>query len=181
MEQTTPNLNKIAGKWAIIYLLTAIVITYIVEIAKLDANSPIKYLGYIPLIAFLLLTQKEYKDQQGGYIKFGEAFSAGFRYSLFAGLMFAVFLYVYLTFLSPEVFMKTIDSQRDAMAAKGLSSDQVDKAIDITKKYGAAIGAFFVVIIYMIIGVIFGLIGAAIFKKERSAYDPEPGTTEPTV
>ena len=181
MEQTKPNLNNIAGKWAIIYLLTAIVITYIVEITKADPNSPVKYLGYIPLIAFLLLTQKEYKDQQGGYIKFGEAFSAGFRFSLFAGLMFAVFLYVYLTFLSPEIFAKTIDSQREVMASKGLSSEQVDRAMDITKKYGAAIGAFFVVIVYMIIGVIFGLIGAAVFKKERSAYDPEPGATEPTV
>ncbi|MDB5142998.1 MAG: hypothetical protein JWQ66_1711 [Mucilaginibacter sp.] len=181
MEKLTPNANKIAFKWAVIYVITAIVITYIIEIAKLDPNSPVKYLGYIPLIAFLLLAQKEYKDQLGGYVDFGSAFSAGFRYSLFAGLMFAVFLYLYLTVLSPEVFAKTIDSQRDAMAAKGLSSEQVDKGIDIAKKYGAAIGAIVVVIFYLIIGAVFGLIGAAIFKRERTGFDPEPEATEPTV
>ena len=77
MEQTTPNSTKIAGKWALINLITGIVITYIFEITKMDFNSPIRYLAYIPLIAFLLLAQKEHKDQQGGYIKFGEAFTFG--------------------------------------------------------------------------------------------------------
>lgn len=181
MEQSAPTAKKVAIKWSLIYILTAIVITYIIEIAKIDPNSSVKYLGYIPLIAFLLLAQKEFKDQLGGYVKFGDAFLAGFLYSLFAGIMFGVFLYIYLTFLSPEVFAKTIDSQRDAMAAKGLSSEQIDKGIDIAKKYGAIIGAFVIVIWYLILGVIISLIGAAIFKKERSAFDPEPEVTDPAV
>src|ERR1700754_5146270 len=118
MDQLPPNATKIAIKWALIYILIAIAITYIIEIAKLDPNSAVKYLGYIPLIAFLLLAQKEYKDQLGGYIKFGDAFMAGFLYGLFAGIMFGIFLYIYLTILSPEVFIRTVDSQREAMAAK---------------------------------------------------------------
>jgi hypothetical protein len=181
MEQKPTTATKVATKWSLIYILTAIVITYIFEIAKLDLNSPAKYLGYIPFIAFLFLAQKEFKDQLGGYITFGDAFASGFRYALFSGILFAIFLYLYLTILSPEVFAKTVDAQRDAMTAKGLSSEQVDKAMDITKKYGALIGAIFTVIIYAIVGAILALIGAAIFKKERTAFDPEPEATEPTV
>jgi hypothetical protein len=181
MEQKPTTATKVATKWSLIYILTAIVITYIFEIAKLDPNSSAKYLGYIPFIAFLFLAQKEFKDQLGGYITFGDAFASGFRYSLFSGILFAIFLYLYLTILSPEVFAKTVDAQRDAMTAKGLSSEQVDKAMDITKKYGALIGAIFTVIIYAIVGAILALIGAAIFKKERTAFDPEPEATEPTV
>ena len=181
MEQKPTTATKVATKWSLIYTLTAIVITYIFEIAKLDLNSPAKYLGYIPFIAFLFLAQKEFKDQLGGYITFGDAFASGFRYALFSGILFAIFLYLYLTILSPEVFAKTVDAQRDAMTSKGLSSEQVDKAMDITKKYGALIGAIFTVIIYAIVGAILALIGAAIFKKERTAFDPEPEATEPTV
>ena len=181
MEQSLPSVNKVAIKWALIYVLTGIVITYVVEIAKLDPNSPIKYLGYIPLIAFLLLAQKEHKDLHGGYVSFGDAFMTGFKYGLFSGLLFGVFMYLYLAFLSPEVMVKILDTQRDAMVAKGAPSDQIEKSTEIMTKYGTILIAFGVAIWYIILGAIIGLIGAAIFKKERSAYDPEPETTDPAV
>ena len=182
MEQLAPNATKIATKWALIYVLTAIVITYVVQFLNLDPNSPVKYLSYIPFIAFLLLAQKEYKDKLGGYIKFGEGFSTGFRYGVFAGILFGIFIYIYLAFLSPEMLAKSIDSQRDAMAAKGLSSEQVDKGIEMAKKYGAVFGAFGIAIWYAILGVIVGLIGAAIFKKEHLPSDNDTTTyADPTV
>jgi Protein of unknown function (DUF4199) len=181
MEQTAPNPTKVATKWALIYLITAIVITYIIQFSKLDPNSPVKYLAYIPFIVFLLLAQKEYKDQLGGYLKFGEGLSTGFRFGLFAGLLFGVFIYIYLAILSPEVLAQTADSQRDAMAAKGLSAEQIDKGIEMTKKYGAYFASFGLAIWYAILGVIIGLIGAAIFKKERSPFDTGTEVTEPTV
>jgi Protein of unknown function (DUF4199) len=182
MEQATPSSAKIAIKWALIYVLIAIVITYVIEIAKLDLNSPVKYLTYIVLLAFLFLAQKEHKDKVGGYIKFNEAFVTGLLYGVFAGVLTGIFVYIYLTFLSPEIFTQTIEQQREALAAKGnLSSDQIDQAMDIAKKYGVILGSFGAAIVYTILGAIFGLIGAAIFKKERSAYDPEPNTTGPAV
>jgi hypothetical protein len=181
MEKPAQNSTKVATKWALIYLLTAIVITYVIQLLNLDPNSPVKYVSYVPFIAFLLLAQKEYKDGLGGYIKFGDAFSAGFRYGLFAGLLFGIFIYIYLSILSPEVFAKSVEAQRDAMAAKGLTSEQVDKGMEMAKKYGAIFGAFAVAIWYAILGVIIGLIGAAIFKKERSPFDAEPINTDPAV
>jgi hypothetical protein len=181
MEQSLPSANKVAIKWALIYVLTGIVITYVTEIAKLDPNSPTKYLGYVPLIAFLLLAQKEYKDFHGGYVSFGDAFMTGFKYALFSGLLFGVFMYLYLTFLSPEVMVKILETQRDAMVAKGATSDQIEKSAEFMNKIGTLIVAFGVAIWYIILSTIIGLIGAAIFKKERSAYDPEPETTDPAL
>jgi hypothetical protein len=182
MEQATPSSAKMAIKWALIYTLIAIVITYIIEIAKLDINSPVKYLTYIILLALLFLAQKEHKDKLGGYIKFNEAFVTGLLYGVFAGVLTGIFVYTYLTFLSPEIFTQTIEQQREALAAKGnLSSDQIDQAMEIAKKYGVILGSFGAAIVYTILGAIFGLIGAAIFKKERTAYDPEPDTTGPAV
>jgi hypothetical protein len=175
MEQSVPSSAKIAIKWSLIYILIAIVITYGIEIARLDINSPVKYITYLALLAFLFLAQKEHKDKLGGYIKFGDAFVTALLYGVFAGILTGIFVYVYLTFLSPEIFAKTLDEQRDAMAAKGnLSSEQIDQGIEIAKKYGVIIGSFGTLVFYTILGVIFGLIGAAVFKKERSAYDPEP-------
>ena len=56
MEQLKPNPTKVATKWALINLLVSIVLTYIIQFVSTDPNSPLKYLGYLPFIIFLILT-----------------------------------------------------------------------------------------------------------------------------
>ena len=167
----TQNSTKVATKWALIYTITAIVLTYAFEFLNADPNSATKYITYIPFIIFLLLTQKEYRDIRGGYLTFGEGFSSGFRYSLFAGLLLAVFSYIYLTILSPGVWQKILETTRTQLEDKNMSADQIDKAMQITSKYGPIFGAFGAAVLYAIFGAIFSLIGAAIMKKERSPFD----------
>lgn len=182
MDQTAPSSAKIAIKWSLIYTLIAIVITFIIEITKLDINSPVKYVTYIVLLALLFLAQKEHKDKLGGFINFNQAFITGLLYGVFAGVLTGIFVYIYLTFLSPEMFTQTIEQQREALVAKGnLSSDQIDQAMEIVKKYGVILGSAGAMLVYSILGVVFGLIGAAIIKKERTAYDPEPDATGPAA
>jgi hypothetical protein len=174
MELPKPNPSKVAIKWALINLITGIVLTYAFQYLVPDPNSPIKYLGLIPFIAFLLLAQKEYKEQLGGYLTFGEGFSIGFRFAIFTGLMVGVFTLLYLLVLSPDAMEKIIQQTKDQLEAKGTPSDQVDKAVSITRSLGPYLGAAGALIFDIIIGAIVALIGAAIFKKERSAFDPDP-------
>ncbi|HTK19053.1 MAG TPA: DUF4199 domain-containing protein [Mucilaginibacter sp.] len=180
MEQAAaPSSAKVAIKWSLIYVLVAIVITYAIEIAKLGPTSPIKYVTYIVLIVFLLLAQKEHRDKLGGYIKFGDAFVTGLLYGIFAGLLTAIFVYLYLAILSPDVFAQAMEQQRQALVDSGkLSGDQIDHAMEVGKKYGPIFGAVGVVFIYAILGVIVGLIGAAILKKEPSVYNTPDSPTE---
>ena len=172
--QTKPNATKVATKWALINFVTSIILTYVIQYVSTDPNSPLKYLGYAPFIIFLLLTQKEYKEQLGGYLTFGDGFSSGFRYSVYTSVLIAIFTYIYLAFLNPEIMVKAAEQARAQMEAKGMSSADVDKAVSYTIKLGPPLGAFFLAIMDTIIVIIISLIGAAIFKKERSAYDPEP-------
>ena len=185
MKNQTPNQNNLAIKWALINLAATIILTYAIQFLDLDPNSSVKYIGYLPFIAFLILAQKEYKDALGGYITFGQAFSAGFRYALYTSLALAVFVYLYLAILSPEVLEKSLVASQAQMSEKGMSTGQIDKAMEIGKKYGPIFAAVGTVIIDIIFGVIISLIGAAILKKERSIFDT-PDTddqvpTEPTV
>ena len=182
MEQPVvkPNPTKLATKWAFINLIAGIIITYAIQYSGADSNGPAKYVGYLPFIAFLLLTQKEFKDQLGGYLTFGEGFSAGFRYALFSGILTGIFTYLYLVVLNPEVFAKGMEEARAQMEAKNMSSEQIDQALKITKTIGAPITAFVVAVLTTIVGIVIALIGAAIFKRERSAFDPDTNT-DPAV
>ncbi|RYU92528.1 DUF4199 domain-containing protein [Mucilaginibacter terrigena] len=182
METKAPNPTIIATKWALFYLGVSIVLTYTYEFLHLAQDSPIKYISYLPFIGFCFLAQKEYKDQLGGFITFGQAFNPGFRYALFSGLLTAVFLYLYLSVLSPGTMQQIVDAQGAKLAEQNQSQETIDKAAEMTLKYGAVIGSVVAAIGTLIFGCIVALIGAAILKKERTAYDIIDETpTDPTL
>ncbi|MEO6149695.1 MAG: DUF4199 domain-containing protein [Mucilaginibacter sp.] len=171
-ETVKSSSTKIATKWALICLAITIVLTYTFEFLNIDPNSPAKYVNYVPFIGLLLLTQKEFRDELGGFMTFGQGFSAGFRYAVFTGLLTALFTYIYLGFLSPDQWQKALDTAQTQMEEKGTMTDaQIKTAMDITAKYGLLITAFFLAIGSAVMGAVISLIGAAIFKKERSPYD----------
>jgi hypothetical protein len=182
MESIKPNATKIATKWAVIFTITAIVLTYGLDMLNLDPNSPVKYLTYLPFIGFLVLAQKEFKDSLGGYLTFGQGFAAGFRYALFAGFLVGLFTYLYLGYLSATAMDKIVEQQQAVLTAQNKPQEQIDIASEMTRKYGAPIAGVGVAIVYLIFGCIISLIGAAILKKEPSPFDAVDTTgDEPTV
>ena len=175
METAKQSYFNVAAKWAVIYTITSIVITYLFQFLNIDqTTSPLRFLSYIPLIGFLLLTQKEYRDQLNGFMTFGQGFMSGFIYSIIIGVLSAVFIYLYFSLLSPQVWEKVLSVTKDKMAEnKDVSSAQIDQAMNIMTKYGIISATIGVLLITPIIGAIISLIGAAIFKKERSLADIE--------
>ncbi|MBE9582925.1 DUF4199 domain-containing protein [Mucilaginibacter sp. JRF] len=171
MADQVKSPTSVATKWALIYTLFSVILTYAFDAMGLAQESPVRYLSMALLIAFILLTQKEYRDVQGGFITFGKAFSVGFRFAVFAGLLGALFVFLYTKVLAPDVFARSLDKAESDMIEKGMTDEQVETAMNITRNYGQIIGAFFAAIGTAVIGAIVSLIGAAIFKKERSPYD----------
>ena len=184
MENVKKSYINVSVKWAAIYIVTSIVITYVYQFLNVDQSSPSRYLAYIPYIAFLLLAQKEYKDQLGGFMTFGEGFMSGFMYSVIGGVVLAIFIYIYLGILSPQVLEQSLASQHDKFVERGMSEDQINSANEMGRKYGAIFGAVAVLFITPITGAIIALVGAAIFKKERTILDIEQNSesyTDPAV
>jgi hypothetical protein len=172
MEIKKASPSQPALKWALINLVTSIVITYAFQFLNVDPNSSIKYLSFLPLLAFLFLTQKEYKDQLGGYLTYGEGFMAGFLYTIFTGVLIAVFTYVYYAILSPDMVGKILEASQKKMTEDGkMTQEQMEMALDMTRKYFAVFAVLGVIFIYAIFGTIVSLISAAVFKNERSPYD----------
>lgn len=160
--------NKVSIKWALFYVVVSIILTYVYQFLNIDPSSSIKFINYIPYIAFMLLAQKEYKEQLGGFMTFGEGFLAGFKYTMITAILLALFTYIYFTLLSPQVFQQIMDASKAKLEAKGtLSDDQINTALSFTTPGFTAI---VVAIGSLIMGTIIALIGAAIFKKERPLF-----------
>jgi len=169
-----PGSAQVAFKWTLIYIVTSIVLTYLWQFLGIGTTSPLRYISFIPFIAFMFLAQKEYSEKLGGFMTFGEGFVAGLLFAVFSGVLGAIFSYIYLAVLSPQVWQQSLDATRAALESKGtLSSDQIDQAMNITAKYGLILTLVGGIVVMPIVGAIISLIGAAIFKKEKSILDIE--------
>ena len=165
---STISSNKVALKWSLIYVIVAIFLTYVYQFLNVDQTSGVKYINYIPLIAFMLLAQKEYKDQLGGYLTFGQGFLTGFKYSVIIGVLMAIFMYIYWTLLSPQIFQEILDQTKAKLEAQGnLTDDQIKMGMTFTT---AGIFSVSILIGSLIFGSIISLIGAAIFKKDKPPF-----------
>lgn len=177
VKKTSPSAPAI--KWALISVVASIIFTYAFDLTNIDFNSKVRWISYIPFIAFLCLTQKEYRDKLGGFLTYGEGFVAGLLYSVFTGLFAAIFTYVYLAILSPEMIAKMLASTEAALQAKNTPQDQIDTAMAMTTKMmKPALMAVFGLLGTVITGAIIALISAAFLKKERSPFDV-PGYNDP--
>ena len=92
METAKPSQAGVAIKWALINVITAIVITYIFQFLGTDISAPSRYLAYIPFIAFICLSQIEYRSKLTGFITYGQGFVEGLLFGVFSGIMMAVFI-----------------------------------------------------------------------------------------
>ena len=185
MELQKVNLMPVIIKWAAIYVITSIVLSYTIQFLNLSPDTPLKWISTLVFIVFMLLEQKECRDVNGGYLSFGEGFKAGFLYAIFSGIVLTIFTYLYFTVLSPEMIDKILASAQAQMEAKNMSQEQIEQGMSFTRKIvNPIVLTISAAFSSVVMGAIIALIGAAIFKKDRPPVlisDTDGDTTEPTV
>jgi len=182
-KPTPPNSTKVATKWALISAATSIVLTFVYQFLNIAQDSPARYLSFIPFVAFIILAQIEYRTILGGSITYGKAFSTGFRVALFGGILAAIFMFIYVSYINTEFIAQTMEAQRAKLAEKGMAEEQIDRAMEMSSKMmGPAMISFFAAVGSAFMGAIISLITAAIVKKDPSPFDnTDYETPEPTV
>ena len=87
--------------------------------------------------------------------------------------MISLWVALSLGVLFPDLMERTLEVQRLEMIKKGMSDSDIDNAMSIARKIGVPMGAIVTVIIYLIIGAIGSLVGAALAKKNPNPVFPE--------
>jgi len=108
-----------------------------------------------------------YSSQKNGYVTFGNVFSHGFKTSAIIALIMVVYTLLSLTIIFPEMKDKALEVTQQRLEERdNMTSDQIDTAINFTKKYFLVFAIFGAMIGTLIFGLIASLIGAAIAKKK---------------
>ena len=154
-----------------------IVFSLVMFLLDLYLNRAVSSVGYVFLVAGMIWGTLEFrKKYSNGFLSYGKAFSSCFWIGLFAGIIGAVYLFVFAKFIHPGFVNELIEVQRAGMMASNpeMSDDQVDQAMSMASKFmSPVIMTVWALVAYAAMSAVIGLIAAIFLKKE----DPSLNTT----
>ena len=146
--------------------LVILVVTLTAHFTDQSQETWAKWIPNILLFAGIIWACINYGNQMNNNVTFGNVFAHGFKVSAVVTVFTIIFSIVFIL-LMPEVKEKAFETAREQMEKGGQMSDsQIDQAIAMTQRlfYVFLIGG--IILMYLIIGCIASLIGAALAKKE---------------
>ena len=92
--------------------------------------------------------------------------------SAVCAIIASMFNYVYITFIDTTILQQMRELQIEQLEQQGLSSEQIDQAMEIVSSYATpGLTFLFSMIVYVICGFIFSLIVSAIIKNTKTELD----------
>ncbi len=169
MENKNTSLFVNALIWGAIVGLVSVVYSVILYMLDQTLNTVLGYLGFIIIIAGLAIAMKSYRDNVlDGILPFGKAFGFGVLIVLISAVVTGIYGYLLYTVIDPDLMGKVMDVQTEKMLERGLSEDQVEQALEVSKRFMKPAFMFITgLITSLLVGVVLSLIIAAIFKKEE--------------
>lgn len=174
MQTTTPSVSATAvgGRYGLLTGLVSIIISFGIYALELEQNSAVRFLTMAVLIAGIALAMRNFKDQNGGFMDYGQGLGVGVMVSAVVGLLSGGFIYLYTTVVDPSVITRMIDKTRVEMEAKGLSDTQTDQAMGWTTKFATApFMSWFTVLFTVLIGLLISLLVAAFVKNPKPEFE----------
>ena len=175
MQTVTPSVSTAAvgGRYGLLTGLVSIIISFAVYALQLEQNVIVRFLSIAVLVVGIILAMRDFKRQNAGFMGYGQGMGVGMTVSGVVGLMSAAFVYIYTTFVDPEVMTRIMDKARADMEAKGSMSDaQIDQAMAMSAKFMT--GPFmliFTIVGSLIMGLIISLIAAAFVKNPQPEFE----------
>ncbi|MBX2967531.1 MAG: DUF4199 domain-containing protein [Cyclobacteriaceae bacterium] len=172
MEENTtkelPTVRSVGIKYGLISALVSIVFFLILVLTGANAfDNKWNWIGLIFSIVILVLAQKNFKDDGNGFMSYGQGVGIGFWVALISVLIGGVFTYVYSNIIDPATMDTFYQAQQQQMEDRNMPDDQIEVAVEWTKKLFWPMYAFF--------GVFFGVLLALIVTIFTQKKSPEPG------
>lgn len=155
--------------------LAFIAYAVILFVLGLENSQTAGYLNYIILIAGIYLGTKQYRDQHNnGLITYKNALGTGTLIAVFASIILAVYMYVFMTVIDPDAIDKIRILAEEKMIERGIPDEQIEMAMGMNSKLMTpGYIALWTVPTFTFIGFILSLIIGAFLKKEGNPFDTD--------
>ena len=175
---------KIYLKWGVYLTAVSIVLMLIFYFAGLSADPSMgwtKWVGWIITLVLLFMGVREVKMQDPANFTFGRGWVATFMICLFTGIFMAIWMYVYASFIDPEMIDMQMKVARMSMAQNpNITKEQLDQAMKMTGFFISPAGFAVTMIVFnLFFGAIVGLIISPVVKavggSGEAPAEPQPG------
>jgi len=161
MEEERVSPMQVAMKWGLytgVILVIFDLILYLLGMKSADGSNPIQYLGFVLMIAMLVMGIKAYRDANNT-MSYGQGLGTGVLTSLVAGLIVAVYTYLFMTVIAPEFMDSAMDAMRDQWEDQGLGDEEIEAAEGMVSMFmSPGIMSFLSILSYGLMLQIIGLI-----------------------
>jgi len=166
------NITTSIVKGAIIGALLIAFSLIIQTTMDMNAAQKFSWVQFVILMVGVIWSCVHYAKQMEGMVTFGSVFAFGFKVTALVTLIVAVFTYISIKFIFPDMIDKSIAMARQKMATdknNKMTAEQVEDAMGITRKYFAVLVVGGSILVNLILGLIASLVGAVVAKKNPNA------------
>jgi uncharacterized membrane protein YraQ (UPF0718 family) len=175
MQTATSSVSTTAvgGRYGLLTGLVSVIISFGIYALELEQNSAVRFLTMAVLVGGIVQAMRSFKEQNGGFMGYGQGLSVGMVVSGVVGLLSGVFIYFYTTAVDPSVITRMMDKARTDMEAKGNMSDaQIDQAMAWSAKFTTGpVMLAFAIVGTLVMGLLISLIVAAFVKNPKPEFE----------
>jgi NADH:ubiquinone oxidoreductase subunit 6 (subunit J) len=130
-----------------------------------STNQGLSSLQYLIIVGGIIWGCINYANQLNNNVTYGNVFAHGFKIASVITVIMIVYTIIALKVLFPDMVNVILDKTREQLAEKNMSDEQTESAINMTKKFLIPFAIGGILVMFMIVGCISSLIGAAVAKK----------------
>ena len=170
---TTPvTTTPVALRYGMLTGLVSILFSFGLNIMHQE-SSPARYISFAILIGGIVLAMNAFKQQNQGFMSYGQGLGIGTVLSAVVGLISGIFTYVYMTFIDTEIMGRITEKMRTDMEARGgMTDEQIDQAIAMSGKFmNGPFMLVFALLGSILIGVLLSLVISAFIKNAQPEFE----------
>jgi hypothetical protein len=163
----------ISLKYGIIFGLISGLVSVVIFLTENFGNIWLgMVIGLIVSITGIVLTHREYKNNNGGYMSYGQGLMTGIVMSVIAGLISGTISFLYIQFVDPTILEKMSEVQIQMLEKMNVPEEQMEEAIAKMEAENTASKQLTGGLISGLIGGLFlSLIVSAFTKRTRPEFE----------
>jgi hypothetical protein len=179
MENTKNSVLNTSLLYGLLLAVSSMIVSIVYYILGMQLSESQQYIGWVLAVVFLVLGILHQRNKkQGGYISYGRALGTGVLISLFAGILIALYFYLYTEYIDTEFLSRSLEKSKEAMAEKGMSDEEIEKMLQSQQQMmGSPLIMFFsMIVINTIFGFLLSLVLSIFLRKEDPSFENKYGT-----
>lgn len=157
--------------YGLVISIVLIIFGLIIQFTNQFQNKTLGYVSYAVLLIGIIIACVNYAKQMNGNVTYGNVFAHGFKTTAVVIVIMAIYTALALKVIFPDMIDKILETSRTQMEGK-MADDQIEQALQMTRKFFLPFAIGGIIVIYGILGAIAAAIGAAVAKKNPQVNTP---------